>query len=196
MAVEDILLALDEQCREECQSIYRTAQKEAEQILEKARREADEIREARLQRAKSEAESDTISVLYSARLKARNAVIQAKEEMVEEALRESEKSLRELRSNEDYAGVMEGWLKEGLSRLSGKIIVHTDPLDSDLVKSLLDEVEVEYEIIPDMNIPGGVVLSDTEGRVKIINTVEERLNRAREKLRMQVSDILFGEEES
>lgn len=196
MAVEDILLALDEQCREECRAINNAAQEEAERILEKARREADEIREARLQRAKSEAESETISILYSARLKARNAVIQAKEEMVEEALQESEKRLQELRSYEDYAGVMEGWLREGLSRLSGKIIVHTDPLDSELAKSLLDDLEVEYEIIPDMSISGGVVLSDTEGKVKIINTVEERLNRAREKLRMQVSETLFEEEES
>jgi V/A-type H+-transporting ATPase subunit E len=196
MAVEDILLALDEQCREECQAIINTAKEEAEQILEKARQEADEIREARLQRAKSEAESATISVLYSARLKARNAVIQAKEEMVEEALQESEKRLRELRSKQDYAGVMEGWLKEGLSRLSGKVIIHTDPLDGDLAESLLDNLGVQYEIVPDLNIPGGVVLSDTEGKVKIINTVEERLNRAREKLRMQVSEILFGEEES
>jgi V/A-type H+-transporting ATPase subunit E len=196
MAVEDILLALDEQCREECRAIYNAAQKEAEQMLEKVRQEADEIREVRLQRAKSEAESETISILYSARLRARNAVIQAKEEMVEKALQESEKRLQELRSYEDYAGVMEGWLREGLARLSGKIIVHTDPLDSDLAKSLLDDLEVEYEIIPDMHIPGGVVISDTEGKVKIINTVEERLNRAREKLRMQVSEILFEEGKS
>ena len=196
MAVEDILLALDEQCREECQSIYKRAQKEAEEILEKARQEADTIRENRLQRARSEAESDTISVLYSARLKARNAVIQAEEEMVEEALRESEKRLQELRSREDYASVMEGWLKEGLARLSGKVIVHTDPLDGDLASSLMDNLGVEYEIVPDMHIPGGAVLSDAEGKVKIINTVEERLNRAREKLRKQVSDILFEEEES
>jgi V/A-type H+-transporting ATPase subunit E len=196
MAVEDILLALDEQCRKECQSIYRRAQEEAEEILEKARQEADAIREARLQRAKAEAESDTISVLYSARLKARNAVIQAEEEMVEEALRESEKRLQELRSREDYAGVMEGWLKEGLARLSGRVVVHTDPLDSDLAGSLMDKLEVEYEVVPDIHVPGGVVLSDAEGKVKIINTVEERLNRAREKLRKQVSDILFEEEES
>jgi vacuolar-type H+-ATPase subunit E/Vma4 len=33
-----------------------------------------------------------------------------------------------------------------------------------------------------------------DGKVVIINTVEERLNRAREKLRMQVSGILFGED--
>ena len=196
MAVEDILLALDEQCREECRAINDAAEEQAEQILEKARREADDIREARLQRARSEAESETISVLYSARLRARNAVIQAEEEMVEEALRESEKRLQELRSRGDYAGVMEGWMKEGLSRLSGKVVVHTDPLDSDLAGSLLDKLGVEYEIVPDMHIPGGVVLSDAEGKVKIINTVRERLNRAREKLRKQVSDILFEEKES
>ena len=196
MAVEDILLALDEQCREECQAINIAAKEQAEQILEKARQEADEIREVRLQRARSEAESVTISVLYSARLRARNAVIQAEEEMVEETLRESEKRLQELRSHEDYASVMEGWIKEGLSRLSGKVVVHSDPLDSELASSLLDRLGVEYEIVPDMNIPGGLVLSDAEGKVKIINMVEERLNRAREKLRKQVSDILFEEEES
>lgn len=196
MAVEDILLALDEQCREECRAIHERARREAEEILEKARREAEEMRRARLKRAKSEAESETISILYSARMKARNAVIQAKEEMVDEALREAEKRLGDLRSREDYPRVMEGWLGEGLSRLGGKVVVHVDPRDADLAASLLDKAGVEYEVVPDIECLGGAVISDADARVKVINTAEERLNRAREKLRMQVSEILFGEEES
>jgi len=196
MSIEDILQALDDQCREECQEIFNRAQQEAKQILDKSRVEAEGIRQARLGKVKAEAESETTSLLYSARLKSKNSIIHAKEEIAEKALTEVEQRLQGLRSRQDYPAILEGLIHEGLSRVSGKVMVHVDPADRGLAESLLGKQEFDYELVTDIQAIGGAVVTDLEGRVQIINTVEERLNRAREKLRMNVSGILFEDEKA
>lgn len=193
MSIEDILQALDDQCRQECQEIFNRAEVEAKQIIERAHVEAEAIRQARLAKVKAEAESETTSMLYSARLKSKNAIIRAKEELADRALTEAEGRLGGLRSRPDYAAVMEGLIREGLSRISGRVVVHVDPADRETADSIMRGLGMDYELLADIETIGGAVVSDAEGRVQIVNTVEERLNRAREKLRMEVSGILFGD---
>ncbi|RJP26040.1 MAG: hypothetical protein C4536_16415 [Actinobacteria bacterium] len=194
MSIEDILQALDDQCRQECQDIFVRAEGEAKQILDKAQGEAEAIRQARLAKIKAEAQSETTSMLYSARLKSKNAVISAKEQVAEKALRAAEEGLQGLRSRQDYPAILEGLIKEGLTRISGKIVVHVDPADAAVADKVMQGLGLDYELRTDIQTAGGAIVSDAGGRVRIINTMEERLNRAREKLRMQVSGILFGEE--
>jgi V/A-type H+-transporting ATPase subunit E len=194
MSIEDILQALDDQCREECQDIFARAEQEAKQILDQAKEEAEAIRQARLERVKAEARSEATSMLYSARLKSKNAVINAKEKVAERALADAEKRLQDLRSRPDYPAVLERLILEGLSRVSGKAVCHVDPEDKEVAASILARQGLDCEVVSDLQCLGGAVISDPEGRVKIINTLEERLNRAREKLRMDVSGILFEEE--
>jgi V/A-type H+/Na+-transporting ATPase subunit E len=194
MSIEDILQALDDQCREECQDIFKRAQSDAKQILDRAQVEADVVREVRLNKAKAEAQSETTSLLYTARLKSKNDVIKAKEKVAEKAMAKAEEDLKDLRSRGDYAVILENLINEGLYRVSGKVLVHVDPADRELADSLLRKMGLDYELLADIETIGGAVISDEEGRVMIINSIEERLNRAREKLRMEVSGILFEEE--
>ena len=71
---EDILQALDEQCREECQSIFGGAQGEVDEILAKVEVEAKEIRAAKLEKIQAEAANEKSGMFYSARLRAKNYV--------------------------------------------------------------------------------------------------------------------------
>jgi len=194
MSIEDILQALDEQCRQECQEIFKRAEEEAKQILDKAEADAEEIRQTRLAKVKAEAESETTSMLYSARLKSKNAIISVKEQVAEKALAEAEERLRDLRSQSGYPAILEALIREGLTRITGKVVVHVDPADREIADEIMRRLGMDYELLTDIGTVGGAEVSDADGRVRIINTVEERLNRAREKLRMQVSGILFEEE--
>ena len=194
MSIEDILQALDDQCREECQEIFNRAEGEAKQVLDKAQTEAEAIRQARLAKVQAEAQSETTSMLYSARLKSKNAVISAKEQIAEKALTAAEEQLHGLRSRQDNPAILEELIKEGLTRISGKVVVHVDPADEAAADTVMRKLGLEYELRTGIQTVGGVIVSDADGRVRIINTVEERLNRAREKLRMYVSGVLFDEE--
>jgi len=191
MSIEDILQALDDECREECREIFRRAEQEARQIMERAQAEAEAVRRARLEKLESEARSERISMLYSARLRSKNAVIAAKERVAEEALREAERRLEKLRERPDYREILESLIREGLTRVSGRVVVRVDPADRALAEEILRGLGLDYELKDDLRTLGGAVVADEAERVTIINTVEERLNRAREKLRMQVSKVLF-----
>jgi len=194
MSIEDILQALDDQCRQECQEIFSRAEAEAKQILGKAQVDAEAIRQARLDKVKAEAQSETTSMLYTARLKSKNTVISAKEQIAEKALASAEEDLRGMRSRQDYPSILEEMIKEGLTRISGKALVHVDPADKKVAETVTKKLAADCEVLTDIQTAGGATVSDADGRVRIVNTVEERLNRAREKLRMYVSGILFEEE--
>ena len=194
MSIEDILQALDDQCRQECQEIFSRAEVEAKQILDKAEVEADAIRQARLDKVKAEARSETTSMLYTARLKSKNTIISIKEQVAEKALASADEDLQGLRSRQDYPAILEEMIGEGLTRISGKVLVHVDPADKEVAETVMKKLAIDHELHTDVQTAGGAMVSDADGRVRIINTVEERLNRAREKLRMYVSGILFEEE--
>jgi vacuolar-type H+-ATPase subunit E/Vma4 len=194
MSIEDILQALDDQCRQECQEIFSRAEAEAKQILDKAQIEAEAIRQTRLDKVKAEAQSETTSMLYTARLKSKNTVISIKEKVVEKVLASAEEDLRGLRSRQDYPAILEEMVREGLTRISGKVLVHVDQADKQVAEAVMKKLAIEYDLLTDIQAAGGAVISNADGRVRIVNTVEERLNRAREKLRMYVSGILFEDE--
>ncbi|PKL59211.1 MAG: V-type ATP synthase subunit E, partial [Methanomicrobiales archaeon HGW-Methanomicrobiales-4] len=44
----------------------------------------------------------------------------------------------------------------------------------------------------DITCVGGLVITDADARVRIINTLEERLERAKSRLRMEVAEQLFS----
>ncbi len=194
MAIEDILEALDEQCRQECREIFDRAQEEAKRIIEKAQEEAENLRKQRLERVRAEAESEATSILYSARLKAKNEVIRARDEVASKAMTLAEERLKDLRSRPDYPDVLRAYLEEAVSQLEGKVVVHVDPRDKELAQKILKRMGVKFELRTDIETAGGVMVSNEEEDVKVLNTVEERLRRARERLRIPVYRLLFGEE--
>ncbi len=195
MSIEDILQALDDQCREECQEIFQKAQSEVEEILAKARLEAEEIRQSKMDKVKMEVENERASLFYSARLKGKNIIIAAKEEILTETLRRAQEEIERRRSHEDYPEIFSALLKEALDKIGGEGLVHVDPRDEQLARNTLEGMGLSLTVVSDIECSGGVVVSDKENKVHIINTFEERLKRARERLKLTLSDILFKEAE-
>lgn len=195
MSIEDILQALDEQCREECQSIFGGAQAEVDDILAKVKVEVEGIRDAKLEKIQMEAANEKAGMFYSARLKAKNLVITAKESVLEEAFRQAQESTAGLRDRADYPEVLGGLIDEALSRIGGEGVVHVDPRDEELARRVLSQKGLELPVIADLQCSGGVMVSDREDRVHIVNTFDERLKRALERMKLEIADILFGDME-
>lgn len=195
MSVEDILQALDEQCREECQSIFSEAQKEVDDILAKVEVEVEDIRLAKLEKIRALAANEKSGMYYSARLRAKNLVIEAKESVLSEALHRAQEIIVTLRDNPDYPRVFEGLVLEALPRIGGEGVVHVDPRDEQLAQRVLKEKGMDLPVVADLTCAGGVMVSDSEDRVHIVNTFDERLQRARERMKLEIADILFGEME-
>ena len=68
-----------------------------------------------------------------------------------------------------------------------------DPRDEQLAQRVLKEKGMDLPVVADLTCAGGVMVSDSEDRVHIVNTFDERLQRARERMKLEIADILFGE---
>ncbi len=191
MAIENILQALEEQCRIECQSIFEKAKSEVDEIIKEAEAEAAKIREAKMDRVKKEIDSERASLIYSARLNFKNETILAREEIVKEAFEKATEKLANVRANGSYQAILAQLVDEGLKKVSGDPVLHVDAKDKDIASKSLSSLNVRGEIKPDITCLGGCVIADAEDRVTIINTLEERLERAKSRLRMEVAEELF-----
>jgi V/A-type H+-transporting ATPase subunit E len=192
MAIEDILQALDEEGRAECQAIFASAQEEVDRIIAEAEAEAERIRESKMERMNKEVDSERAALLYSARLEFKHRMIEAREEIVNEAFAKAFAVLSEARANGKYEKVLTELVREGLNKVSGVPVVHCDPADVDLTARCLSDLKVKGEVAPDIQCLGGAVVATEDERVRIVNTLEERLERAKNRLRMEVAEELFG----
>ncbi len=194
MSIEDIILALDEQCRSECQAIFQEAHRQAEEIVRRAEAEAEEIRRSKREKVIAAAESEAAAMLYSARLRAKNLAVEIKESVLEDVFKKAAEEAGKLRERGDYQRIFTALLEEALAVLGEGGVLHVDPRDREVAEKAIKATgnDGRMGIKEDLNCLGGLVVSDKEGRINIVNTFDERLRRARERLKLEVTGILFG----
>lgn len=194
MSIEDIILALDEQCRSECQAIFQEAHRQAEEIVRRAEEEAEEIRHSKREKVIAAAESEAAAMLYSARLRAKNLAVEVKESVLEDAFKKAGEEAGRLRESGDYQRIFTTLLEEALASIGEGGVLHVDPRDRAVAEKAIEETgnADRMAIQEDLQCLGGLVVSDREGRINIVNTFDERLKRARERLKLEVTSVLFG----
>jgi len=194
MSIEDIILALEEQCRSECQAIFQEAHRQAEGIVRQAEVEAEEIRRSKREKVISAAESEAAAMLYSARLRAKNLAVEVKESVLEDVFKKAREEAGRMRESGDYPRIFTALLEEALISIGEGGVLHVDPRDCVVAERALQATgkAESMTIEEDLSCLGGLVVSDKEGRINIVNTFDERLKRARERLKLEVTRILFG----
>ncbi len=65
--------------------------------------------------------------------------------------------------------------------------------DENLCKQILDELNENSEIVVDLTSAGGLNVSTRDEKVVVFNTIESRLDRAKEFLERQVFATLYGD---
>ncbi|CCF58390.1 hypothetical protein KAFR_0E02370 [Kazachstania africana CBS 2517] len=124
--------------------------------------------------------------------KIRLRILAQREACLEEIFDETKGNLKQLVSDEGkYKTVMSNLILESaLKLLEPRIVVKLVQRDRDLVESLLDDVKEEYKkhftkdleiVISDDYLSesvfmGGVIVSDSKGKIELNNTLDERLN--------------------
>jgi len=193
MALEDILRALEEKALDKIQLIKSEAQERAKEIKAEAEREAAREKRLKLKRISDSLKSEATALIYSATLKGKNRLIKAQEEVVEEAFRIAEERLRDFHSDERYPRVFEALLDECLGVLGDRdVVIRVREDDRALARELLDKRNVSYSFGEPLESLGGVYASSNDGDITVFNTLESRLEKARERLRLDVSKALFS----
>ncbi len=194
MAVEDILRALEEKASGRIEVIQSEAQQRVAEIMSEVEKDAARTKRARLKKVEDAVRSEATAIVYSASLKAKNELIKAQEETVDEAFRMAEARLADLHRDERYPRILAVLLDEALEFFTGEVIVQARPTDRELVERLMAERQRQFRFSDTpLEASGGVVVSSPGGEVLVSNTFESRLEKARDKLRLAISRTLFEE---
>ncbi len=193
MALEDILRALEEKAETRIEGIQLEAQQRVAEIISEVERDAEHTRRVRLRKVEDAVRSESTAIVYSASLKAKNELIRAQEETVDEAFRLAEKRLAELNKDQSYPAILGTLLDEVLEFFEGEAVLQVRPEDRSPVESMMADRQRQYRISETpLTASGGLVASSPNGEVTVSNTLESRLDRARDKLRLEISNTLFG----
>ena len=175
------------------------AQKTVKEAEEKA---LEEIEKARKQRAVrfgeergrmlGEAEEEVARILAQASIKARQQLSSAKADAISKIIDGARKELSQVSSDETHVLNLIREAVEGLG--VDKARIYVSPRDVSNVKRFLEadkELSGKIVEVKEYNCLGGVIAEDIEGKLRIDNTYETRLEMLLPQLLPKISEELF-----
>jgi V/A-type H+-transporting ATPase subunit E len=194
MAYNDLILSMEEGAEEKIAGIRLEIQAKVDEIDRESLEKADLLHRSLVEEAHSTAKDQRNRIMYQVRGEENVALSKEKERMVNEAFQKAGNRLSGLRNDPAYRDLFAMLLSESLEAIdSNDIRVHVDTRDLDLCKSCLDEKKLQVNIIPDLTTAGGVEISSADGKIRVYNTLESRLEKARNVFNKEVCRLLFGE---
>lgn len=187
------------------EEVLARARAKAEKIIEDAKRQAEEIvRKAqeeyrrRLEEAKREAYHRVVSEeneRYIRRVMELNMeVLKEKNEMIKYIEEEAKKRLAALGPEEKLASLkvlIQDALNTGM--FSGKFRVRVRKEDEEIARRALKDLGLEAEVVPDLDVLGGVIVENGDSTVAVDNTYDTRLEQAMKSVIAKLNELVFGE---
>ena len=193
MAYEDLLKSVEESAHAKEAELRKKAAAAVDEIRARAKKQADAIRQAHVDEAEKSITAERNRLLYLTKAVNKELLIKTRESAFERAFSAAGSRLSGLRSDPEYPVVFEKLFREAAGALGGgSFVVHIDPRDEALCKKILEVIRESFEIRPDITSAGGVIISLPDESVVISNTVESRLQRARELKKKEIHAILTG----
>jgi V/A-type H+/Na+-transporting ATPase subunit E len=194
MAYENLLKSVEESAQEREQELRQKAQSAVQAISEDTRNQEAEIQLSLLEEAKKAASVEKNKRIYLTKGENKETLIKTKEKIVSLAFRDAEQRLSTLRNDPKYPAVFKKLAREAIESMGGEEFrIHIDKRDEQLMKKSLSDMNLSGEIIADLHCSGGLVVTTRNESVKISNTLESRLERAKERKKLEVYAVMFGD---
>jgi vacuolar-type H+-ATPase subunit E/Vma4 len=199
MGLQAILEAIRASGRARLQEIETRTEAETEQIMTQAEAEAQRIREESRRDTICGATGERARILHQARLESIQVVGNMQQTLVDMALDQVRERLAQWRSMPIYPALLRSLIEEALATLEGSLIeqeqtrLHGDPRDRPLLEDILRDTGPNLHVSYPLNSWGGTVVTSSDGRVVVDNTLEVRLQRAEPYLRRHLPILLEQE---
>ena len=191
-------------------SIMSEAQGKADVIIQDANAEISEIQAKAEKTAEVEAtkikengqkqsEMRYQQIISEAKMNARRAKLDAKEDVIEAAFSQATGELKEkaAEGSDDYKDSLSKMIKEAADEIGGNdLIIQLNEADTNIFKKDLssDTFELEgikFQLGEPIDVIGGAILKTSNGDIEVNNTIEARLERYKSILRSEVAEVLF-----
>ncbi len=207
--VRKIIEEIEKSTEKKVSELLSEAKEKVGAVLDDARKKASDEESAILARGEQEARRESQRILAEARIKARREQVKAQEEVVQKSFDTARKTLLKMADEKKAAGIEYRDVLERLIRESTvssgiqSLEVLVNPRDQGLVsQDVLSRIAAQAgkELGMTMSLRvsdeplacmGGVVVRSADGKVRVENTFESRIERFREAIRTQVAKELF-----
>lgn len=193
MALEEMLTALEKEGEEDVKKILSQSEAHKNQIIKEATDEASKIREAYRKKIEDQVRIDRSKILNKASFHIKKEIIRAKEAMMNEVFNQVVKQVGSLRNESSYEGILEKLAQETINAIPGKPVISIDSADEQLARKILDKMEVDYSLEKNAKCLGGLKATSEDGRIILNNTIDSRVDKAKQLLKTDVLRVLFGE---
>lgn len=192
MGMDKIRDAIISKVRMEAEDITREAKEKAQEEIEKARRQREARFDEERGRILTDVEAEAARTLAQASIKARQKLSSTKADIIAEIVDRARRELSRVSSDESHILNLVREAMEALAAAKGKIYV--SPKDVGTVKKLLEahrDLSDRIVEVRESNCLGGVIAEDIEGKFRIDNTYETRLEMLLPRLLPEISKKLF-----
>lgn len=190
--MERISEAVLSKVNEEAQNIIKEAEERAQEQREKAKKQRETKLKEEEGKMLEEAEEEAARILSQASIRSRQKLSSAKADAIAKIIDGARKELSQISSDETHLLNLIKEAMKGLGVDKGRIYV--SPKDVSAVKKLLEadrELSGKILEVRESNFLGGVIAEDIEGKYRIDNTYETRLEMLLPKLLPEISKKLF-----
>ncbi len=191
--MEKINEAILSKVQEEARGIIAEAEEKAREEVEKAHGLLEARLDEERRKLKAEAEAEAARILAQASIRARQELLKAKSEVIGEITRRVKDALSRTTSNE---AALKALLREATNGLEAdKSQIYVAPKDKGIVETIVSgdgELSDMVMGIREADLLGGVIAEDAEGKMRIDNSYETRLEILLPKILPQVSKELFS----
>ena len=190
--MEKISEAVVGKVRVEAQSIIKEAEEKAQVEIEKAKKQRETKLEEGKRKILGEAEEEAARILAQASIKARQELLRMKADIIAKIIEDVKKTLSGIASDESHHLSLIKEAMDGLGVDKGRIYVSPKNVSS-VQKFLEGDEELANRImeVKEFNCTGGVIAENIEGKYRIDNTYETRLEMLLPKLLPEISKELF-----
>lgn len=188
MALSDILEAIHADSRETESRVISEAQAEVDRILLGAREDAAAEERRQAASLDDQIRLEQSRIMSRAHLEAARERRTLREEVYLDVLGRVRLRIETLRDSPDYREVLADLLDEAMAVLPEATTVVVDPVDVDVVRTLVESRRLDVDVEPGECLLGGVVVV-AEG-CSVDNTLHSRLQRADEHLRFIAGELI------
>ncbi|OXU28978.1 V-type proton ATPase subunit E [Nasonia vitripennis] len=206
--IKHMMAFIEQEANEKAEEIDAKAEEEFNiekgRLVQQQRLKIMEYYEKKEKQVELQKKIQSSNMLNQARLK----VLKVREDHVRNVLDDARKKLGEVaRDQGKYAEILKLLITQGLYQLIElNVVVRARQADHDLIESLMPAIQQEYKNVAkkevhlkmdtDNFLPpdscGGVELLAAKGRIKIVNTLENRLELIAQQLVPEIRTALFG----
>jgi V/A-type H+-transporting ATPase subunit E len=194
MPYEDLISAVKAGAQERIKEIQERAQAEALKIRKDAEERTQSTRSAYLEEAARGVKLEKSKLISKAGAEKRMALARVKDDLFQKVFTRAAQQMASARNNPAYRESFKNMVREAMEELAGQeVTVHIDPRDEPLCREILTEIQRNCGVVTDLTTLGGLNATTADERLMVFNTIESRLQRAKELMKSEVMSALYGD---